>query len=577
MCGSINSAVIPRHRFGPSGIALKGDLLRKKENMDRRYFLKSAGLMGTASLLEPDLVFGRPQQTAIYFDLHPFISAHPEAVFIKRTGVTVKTDRETKKQEGIALARELFVTSDTSGIPRSNKIAFKPNMPGCDGTVKNMGISTDVSFTEGFIDGMKELGLRGDQFYLREGNYLGDGNVPEGSSIGVYGPMAERAGVHMLDFDTGRDMRAVRLKNLEEGGEVIWAEVADGVVYNRIGYVAPVNAPDAWNLNIAKFKAHGMGLTLCCKNWQGTNVHPHIHYCSGVSGQFRNSPAIADVNPDYRDNIRQFFEQHLEAGVPRWDRPGNIDSWNSGPGMEMWSQKTLDNLSASPIGLSVIEGIYGHNGNGFSGGPGPDGRAQDFMSNVLIFGRNPVKVDIIGHWLGGHEPGNFGLFHAALDRGQTDRINPHRIPVYDWNSGTPVLTPLEEFERTSLLTYYLQRDYGGQDEPLYHMVDEPYEYPTLTAVTDEKGAIPHSFVLGQNYPNPFNARTLIEYRLPTAGSVRIEVYNVHGQVVDVLADGWQAPGSHVVSWDAAHRASGTYFYRFLTESFQQTRKMILVR
>ena len=547
--------------------------------MERRTFLKSIGAVGASSVLRPDLVLaGAAPGSAAYFDLHPFVAAHPEAVFVKRTQVSAKTHAESKLQEGASLARELFVTQDTPGISLSDKIAVKPNLTCGGGTASDvMGIITDCDFVEGFVEGMKDLGLNGNQFYLREGNLLGDASCPASNSLQGYRPMAARTGVHLTDFDSGRDMADVALENLEEGSEVVWREVPDGVIFKRIGYVAPINDAGAWNLNISKFKAHGMGLTLATKNWQGTNVHPYVHYCSSVPRQFRDSPAIDDVQPDYRETLQRLFEQHREAGVPRWDRPGNIDSWNSGPGMEMWVHKALDNLSASRPALSIIEGIYGRNGNGFKLGPGPGDTAQDFMSNVLIFGQNAIKVDIIGHWLGGHEPGNFGLFHAALDRGLTDRLNPVDIPVYAWDEGVPQRVGLEELERTPLQTYYLQRDYDGEDERKYHLVDEPFDYSPYTAVLAEGDTRPQSHLLAQNYPNPFNSSTLIEYQLPRPSHVRLEIYNARGQRVDVLVNSRRRSGAHAVSWNASRRASGTYFYRFRTEGFQEVRKMLLVR
>jgi len=338
--------------------------------------------------------------------------------------------------------------------------------------------------------------------------------------------------------------------------------------------VAPINATDAFNINIAKFKAHGMGITLTTKNWQGTNVHPYVHYCESLSKLTRgkSSEFVADVNPEFKDNVTALHALHLEAGVPRWDRPGT--DWNSGWGMEGWSNKALDNLSASSIDLAIVEGIYGHDGN-WTDGP-HNGKAKDFMTNLLIFGKNPIKVDIIGHWLAGHEPGNFGLFHSAQTRGLTNTVNPHEIPIYNWENGQPARQSLDNFTRTPLMTYYMQRDYNGQTEEKWHMVDEPYEYPP-TAVTSEADAVPQSFVLNQNYPNPFNASTLIEYRLPAAGNARIEIYNAQGQIVDVLVDSWHSGGAHVATWDAGQRASGTYFYRFMTEGFQEARKMLLVR
>ena len=115
-------------------------------------------------------------------------------------------------------------------------------------------------------------------------------------------------------------------------------------------------------------------------------------------------------------------------------------------------------------GLSIIEGIYGRNGNGFLEGPGPGKRAQDFMANLVIFGVDPFRVDIIGTWLAGHEPGNMGLFHIAKERGLSTVVNPMDIPVYRWGDGEPQLTSLTSLERVPLLTYYLQHDYGGQRE-----------------------------------------------------------------------------------------------------------------
>ena len=166
-----------------------------------------------------------------------------------------------------------------------------------------------------------------------------------------------------------------------------------------------------------------------------------------------------------------------KAGIPRWDRPGT--NYNSGYGMERWAQRTCDSLSVTDVGLSVIEGIYGRNGNGFMIGPGPDGKAEDFMTNILIFGKDPFRVDIIGTWLAGHEPGNFGFFHIAKERGLSNVVNPWDIPVYLWDKNNPQQTSLSNFERIPLVTTYLRRDYNGQTEAQYHLVDEPFDYQSF--------------------------------------------------------------------------------------------------
>jgi hypothetical protein len=187
-------------------------------------------------------------------------------------------------------------------------------------------------------------------------------------------------------------------------------------------------------------------------------------------------------------------------------------------------------------------------------------------------------VDIIGHWLAGHEPGNFGLFHLALERGLSTRLNPRNIPLYEWKDGQAVLTPLDTFERTPLKTYYLQRDYNGQKEPYWHLVNEPFDYTRIASGVDEYSPErPDAFVLHQNRPNPFNPRTAIAYEMPRAGWVRLEVFNANGQLVDVLADGWREKGSHMAVWNAHRNASGTYLYRFRCGDFTRTKKITLLK
>lgn len=419
----------------------------------------------------PTITFPTSTPTAAvgnFFRLHPEIEAHPEAVFIKQTQVAAKTDDAAKLQEGRRLAQELFVFGTPSGIPLSHLIAIKANVTGTEGmgdTPQGMGIVTDKFFSEGLITGMKELGFRADQMYLREGNWLKDGYGADDLKVNGYPEVAQRTGIHLADFPTGRKITEMTLATLQPGSEVIWKDVPDGVVFKRIGYVAPYNQANTWLLNVAKLKAHGMGMTLCAKNLQGMCVSPHVHFCEGVNATLAHPAAVLkDFQAGLKEAVAKLHARHRAAGYPRWDRPG--EDYNSGYGMEMWAQRTCDSLSVSPTGLNIVEGIYGRNGNGFMKGPGPKGEAEDFMTNLLIFGKDPLRVDIIATWLAGHEPGNFGLFHIAKERGLSNVVNPADIPVYRWNAGTPQSAALSSFQRTPLKTYYLQKN----GEPYYHLV-----------------------------------------------------------------------------------------------------------
>jgi photosystem II stability/assembly factor-like uncharacterized protein len=80
-----------------------------------------------------------------------------------------------------------------------------------------------------------------------------------------------------------------------------------------------------------------------------------------------------------------------------------------------------------------------------------------------------------------------------------------------------------------------------------------------------------------NYPNPFNPATAISYQLAAVSEARLAVYDLLGREVAVLVNQRKAPGSYTVTFDAAGRASGIYFYRLSAGSVVQTRKMLLVR
>jgi hypothetical protein len=91
------------------------------------------------------------------------------------------------------------------------------------------------------------------------------------------------------------------------------------------------------------------------------------------------------------------------------------------------------------------------------------------------------------------------------------------------------------------------------------------------------GTLPEEFELSQNYPNPFNPTTEIVFSLPTETHVRLEVFNVLGQSVDVLVDRSYSPGTHMVTWNAGGQSSGVYFYRITTDEQSMTRKMLLLK
>ncbi|MGD0337475.1 MAG: T9SS type A sorting domain-containing protein [Bacteroidota bacterium] len=93
----------------------------------------------------------------------------------------------------------------------------------------------------------------------------------------------------------------------------------------------------------------------------------------------------------------------------------------------------------------------------------------------------------------------------------------------------------------------------------------------------ESESLPEEFDLMQCYPNPFNPSTTIRYELPQASSVTLKVYNVLGQVVDVLVSEKKAAGVYQVNFNATNLPSGVYFYRLKSGNYTETKKLVLLR
>ena len=102
-----------------------------------------------------------------------------------------------------------------------------------------------------------------------------------------------------------------------------------------------------------------------------------------------------------------------------------------------------------------------------------------------------------------------------------------------------------------------------------------YRQSTLTGVDDE--TIPKTYRLEQNYPNPFNPATVIKYGVPERCMVLIKIYDVLGNEILTLVNGEMEAGWYETNFSAARFSSGVYIYRMQAGSYQNTKKMILVK
>ncbi|MDZ4722892.1 MAG: T9SS type A sorting domain-containing protein [candidate division Zixibacteria bacterium] len=124
-------------------------------------------------------------------------------------------------------------------------------------------------------------------------------------------------------------------------------------------------------------------------------------------------------------------------------------------------------------------------------------------------------------------------------------------------------------------------DGGGRFTPMFS--GGSVEVRVSTGIDDETDqTLPGSYSLSQNYPNPFNPTTTIEFALPEASQVQIEVFNLLGESVRELVNKQFGAGVHHIEFDSRNNASqslasGMYFYRIIAGSFSSSKKMILLK
>jgi len=116
----------------------------------------------------------------------------------------------------------------------------------------------------------------------------------------------------------------------------------------------------------------------------------------------------------------------------------------------------------------------------------------------------------------------------------------------------------------------------------------PYaaSWDVTTSVDDENSdllCLPEGFELYHNYPNPFNSSTTISYQLPNVTIVSVTIYNVTGQLVDILInDEIQSAGIHSACWDGKNKegknmSSGIYFIALKTKDTAKVNKMLMIK
>ncbi|MFA5729316.1 MAG: T9SS type A sorting domain-containing protein, partial [Candidatus Neomarinimicrobiota bacterium] len=99
----------------------------------------------------------------------------------------------------------------------------------------------------------------------------------------------------------------------------------------------------------------------------------------------------------------------------------------------------------------------------------------------------------------------------------------------------------------------------------------------ITEPESEDFNIPDCYTLSQNYPNPFNPVTTIKYDLPQVVTVKLQVFDLTGRLVQTLVNENKPAGRYSAVWNAQNVSSGIYFIRLSAGDFTAVKKCVKLK
>jgi subtilisin family serine protease len=185
------------------------------------------------------------------------------------------------------------------------------------------------------------------------------------------------------------------------------------------------------------------------------------------------------------------------------------------------------------------------------------------VAEVLVWDQddNPVfKAQVLSHWAGlTTDTDAFSTKRSGIGSCESDKL---KNPVGWW---------YYYVDDVVLSGYVFRSDIGETSDAIY-----------AGGSAKMVASIPDQVSLSQNYPNPFNPETFVSFGLPERAQVSLFIYNMLGEKIKTLVSGEMDAGTYSIHWNGEDEAgnsvaSGIYFYRLTTKSFDQTMTMVLMK
>jgi Uncharacterized protein related to plant photosystem II stability/assembly factor len=194
-----------------------------------------------------------------------------------------------------------------------------------------------------------------------------------------------------------------------------------------------------------------------------------------------------------------------------------------------------------------------------------------------------------------------GNIYVANDSGEVISLDTSKNILWYYKTSSAIAAPLLYYKSTlyagtlgnqvialydvadSLLLHKSEASHQNTGKPVWatfqgnNQRTGMFSSSGTTGIKNSSVRPPTEYALMQNYPNPFNPSTTIQFALPKDGRVSIKIFNMLGQHIATLVDGFQSAGYHEVTFNIDSDSSGIYFYQMIAGSVVQTKKMLLMK
>ncbi len=268
------------------------------------------------------------------------------------------------------------------------------------------------------------------------------------------------------------------------------------------------------------------------------------------------------------------FENQLLVSTFNTDSP--VQSWNG----VIW--KPLDINDFNPYYPSSLEPLFVFN----------DTLYYSYNSNNSLYkydsGNNTLETLIDNDYKKGSIRKLTSFKNKLIGIGENNRTDyPGYLELAWWDKGKWNDINIDIGSKSRIYAALPSTDglyIGGRftaagGNPAYNFTKLKNEWNPIPLSADDNfdTNLPNEYQLLKNYPNPFNPSTNIDYYLPTASNMRIEVYTILGQLVRVIKDSNQSAGWHNITFEASDLSTGVYFYRLNAGNYIKTQKMTLIK